>query len=300
MKTRILTGSFSLLWAIVLSFVALSCSDEQIGTIYEGESSFAFNSGVLNAELGASDMNQILVPISRGSFDESMAELKLEFENAQGEWVDSDPEGLFSLVAKRVLFADGSYSANAQIHYSDLNKLGIGKKYRMRLTILGELSPSQRGSVVITASRKLTFTLLGKCEWTDVCLFDGTYSADIYKAEEAAIYRVSDPYSEGLVAEEYADAGWMGTPSEFVQFQVLDDGSIVYEPFCTGMKVQGRYLAWAYYPGEYQWGKDFSSFNSRNRQLSEKVFQLYPVYCLPDFQYGFLNEGAYPLTIVLP
>ena len=66
------------------------------------------------------------------------------------------------------------------------------------------------------------------------------------------------------------------------------------------MKVQGRYLAWAYYPGEYQWGKDFSSFNSRNRQLSEKVFQLYPVYCLPDFQYGFLNEGAYPLTIVLP
>ena len=296
MKTRILTGSVSLIGTIVLSFMALSCSDEQIGTIYEGESSFAFNSSVLNAELEASDMNQILVPVSRGSLGESMTELKLEFENAQGEWVESDPDGLFSLVAKRILFADGMYTANAQIHY----EFRIGKKYRMRLTILGELSPSQRGSVVITATRKLTFKHLGKCEWTDICLFDGTYTADIYKAEEAAIYRVSDPYSEGLVAEEYADAGWMGTPSEFVQFQVLDDGSIVYEPFCTGMKVQGKYLAWAYYPGEYQWGKDFSSFNSRNRQLSQNVFQLYPVYCLPDFQYGFLNEGAYPLTIVIP
>ena len=300
MKTRILTGSVSLIWTIVLSFMALSCSDKQIGTIYEGESYFAFNSSVLNAELEASDMNQILVPVSRGSLGESMTELKLEFENAQGEWVESDPDGLFSLVAKRILFADGRDSANAQSHDSDVNKLGSGKEYRMGLTVLGELSSSQRGSVVITATRKLTFKHLGKCEWTDICLFTGTYTADIYKAEEAAIYRVSDPYSEGLVAEEYADAGWMGTPSEFVQFQVLDDGSIVYEPFCTGMRVQGKYLAWAYYPGEYQWGKDFSSFNSRNRQLSQNVFQLYPVYCLPDFQYGFLNEGAYPPTIVIP
>ena len=66
------------------------------------------------------------------------------------------------------------------------------------------------------------------------------------------------------------------------------------------MKVQGKYLAYAYYPSEYQWGKDFSQYASENRRISEKELQLYPVYCLPDFQYGFLNDGAYRLTVTLP
>ena len=72
-----------------------------------------------------------------------------------------------------------------------------------------------------------------------------------------------------------------------------------YSPFKTGMLVNGLYMAYAYYPGEYQWGKDFSDFNKENKKISDTEFQLYPVYCLPDYQYGFLNEGAYKLTITM-
>ncbi|MFR0773746.1 MAG: hypothetical protein ACLSH3_08095 [Alistipes finegoldii] len=73
----------------------------------------------------------------------------------------------------------------------------------------------------------------------------------------------------------------MGTPSAYVQFAVDAKGQITYEPFCTGMMVNAKYTAYAYYPGEYIWGKDFSDYNKENKKLSDKVLQLYPVYCLP-------------------
>lgn len=302
MKIRTLISSVSS--SLLALLLCLSCSKDQVSTVYEGVSGLAFGSSVLNAELSAEDANQILVPVYRGTEDVFQADLSLEFEttgeSGETEWVDSDPAGIFSLIARRVLFADGSRVAYAQIRFNDIDKLGIDTKYRMRLSIKDNLSPSEKGSVVITAKRKLNFKYLGKCTWTDRCLFDGSYSSDVYKAEEADIYRVMDPYSEGLTAEEYAENGWAGTPSEYVQLAVRADGSIYYEPFCTGMKVQGKYLAYAYYPSEYQWGKDFSQYASENRRISEKELQLYPVYCLPDFQYGFLNDGAYKLTVTLP
>ncbi len=295
MKTRTLIFSIS---ALLLCCTA--CTDKQLGAQYDGEAGLAFASSVLNVEVSEEDGGQILVPVSRGSLSVEQAELSLEFENADSVWVDKDPAGLFSLVAKRVLFMDGSYTAYAQIHFTGLDDMGIGTKYRMRLNIGGNLSPSGRGSVIITASRKLTFDYLGKCSWQDICLFDNTYQADIYRAREAEIYRVADPYSEGLVAEEFAQNGWMGTPDEFVQFSVRSDGSVYYEPFCIGMNVQGKYPAYAYYPSEYLWGKDFSMYDAQNRKISDKEIQLYPVYCLPSMSYGFLNDGAYPITITLP
>ena len=40
---------------------------------------------------------------------------------------------------------------------------------------------------------------------------------DIYKAAEADIYRVMDPYTKGLIAEEYAANGFMDTPPAYVE-----------------------------------------------------------------------------------
>ncbi len=290
----------TLIFSISALLLCSACTDSQMGTEYSGQAGLAFASSVINAEVGEEDGGQILVPINRGGMAVEQAELSLEFEDGNSQWVEKDPAGIFSLVAKRVLFMDGSYTAYAQIHFTDLDQMGIGTKYRMRLSINGSLSPSGRGSVIVTASRKLTFDYLGKCSWLDICLFEKSYQADIYRAREAEIYRVADPYSEGLVAEEYAQNGWMGTPDEFVQFSVKSDGSVYYEPFCTGMNVQGKYPAYGYYPTEYIWGKDFSMYAERNRKISDREIQLYPVYCLPAMSYGFLNDGAYPVTVTLP
>lgn len=198
------------------------------------------------------------------------------------------------------MFPDEAVEANAIIRFSDIAKMGIMDRYKMRLTIKDQLSPSNRNQVIVTVNRKLTFDYLGKCTYSDSCIFDHSYQADIYRAQEAEIYRVMDPYTEGLVKEEYAENGWMGKVPNYIQFSVDADGYIYYEPFTTGMLLNGLYMAWAYFPGEYQWGKDFSSYNSLNKKIDDKTLKLYPVYCLPDYQYGFLNDGVYPLTITLP
>lgn len=293
----------TLLFAASL-FLICGCDDENIGTTYGGDNfGFAFVSSVVNAEISAADNNQIVIPVTRGDFNSTLAKISFEYDASDGDsdtqWVDSDPSGVFSLLTTNLMFTDNSYTANAIIRFSDIDKLGLTDKYRMRLTIKDGLSPSGRGEVVVTVNRKLTFEYYGDADFMDACIFNDSYNVKVQKAAEADVYRVMDPYSEGLVAEDYANNGWVGSVPEYFQFRVDADGYIFYDPFPTGMLVNGKYLAYAYYPSEYQWGKDFSIYNEKNRRLSEKVFQLYPVYCLPSYQYGFLNDGAYPLTITM-
>lgn len=289
-----------------LCTVFVSCSEDNIGAIYDGteNAGFAFGSLVLNIEAAPEDGNEILIPVYRSNTKVNMAEISFAYDCSESsssdpDWKEADPNGIFSLTTKRVIFPDNSYTAYARVRYKDISDLDPLGKYRMKLKINSQLSPSKKGEVVITAGRKLTFVKLGKCMWHDACLFDNAYETEIYKAQEGEIYRVMDPYTKGLIAEEYADAGWMLSPPEYVQFMCDENGFITYEPFKTGMMLNGLYMAYAYYPGEYQWGRDFSDFNKENKKISDTEYQLYPVYCLPDYQYGFLNDGAYKLTITL-
>lgn len=288
----------------VLSVLALwSCDQQVMKTVYGGDSGFAFAAPVMNVEAEAEDNGQIIVPVFRGALDDlDIAIVQCEYDvseegSSEPQWSDTCPDGMFSLLSPRILFADRQYSSNAYIRYGNIDKLGIGKKYRLKLTLIGLLSPSNISSVVVTISRKLTFESLGECEYFDECIFEKAYRTTIYKAKEADIYRVMEPYTTGLIAEEYADAGWLGSPDPYIQFSVDKDESISFEPFNTGMLVNGKYAAYCYYPSEYLWGKDFSDYDKENIRISEKEFQLCAVYCLPSFQYGFLNEGVYKINI---
>lgn len=292
--------------ATICCICCAACTDKNIGTLYEenGDGGFAFASQVLNIEAVPEDGNEILVPVYRTNTTINMAEISFQYDvaeisSSEPEWKESDPNSLFSLTTQRVIFPDGMLTAYARVRYTDITDLSPTGKYRMKLKIKDRLTPSGRDEIIITAGRKLTFEFVGKCDWLDRCLFDKAYEAELYKAREGEIYRVMDPYTTGLVAEDYAAEGWMQSPPEYVQFICDEEGYITYEPFKTGMLVNGKYMSYAYYPGEYKWGKDFSDFNKENRKISDTEFQLYPVYCLPDYQYGFLNEGAYQLTITL-
>lgn len=291
--------------AALLAACTVSCKKAE-GPVYSESTGFAFAANVLNAEVTKEDEGKLLVPVYRGTFDHNSAAITFDYDSspegsAKPDWTPTDPEEVFSLVSKKVSFADGVNTAYAQIRFGDVEKLGITRKYRMRLSIASELSPSLRDTVVITVSRKLTFKKYGDCTYKDECIFDNSYKTEIFKAEEAEIYRITDPYKEGLIAEEYAAGGLMGDTPDYVQFSVGSDGHINYSEFQTGMLVPtgsgNNCMAWVYYPGTYKWGKDFSEYDELNQKLSDKHFQLYGVYCLPDFQYGFLNEGIYKIDI---
>lgn len=290
--------------------VAASCTDKNIGPVYEGEGGFGFASQVLNVEAAPEDGNMIKVPVHRSGGDVNMAEIGFEYDvsgnlSGEPEWVAADPSSMFSLTTARVIFPDGINTSYAQIRYTDISALSPTGKYRMRLTIKGGLTPSGRKSVIVTVGRRLTFELVGKCDFHDSCIFLETYETEIYKAKEADIYRVMDPYSEGFVAEEYVADGLVQGPPDYIQFLCDDAGNITYEPFKTGMLVpvgnEGCFMTYGYYPTDYltTWGADFSQYAKENRKLSDTVFQLCPIYCLPDFRHGYLDPGYFYMTITL-
>ena len=286
---------------IAVFSLAASCSQENPGACYEGEDGFAFGAPVLNVEVRSEDGGLLLVPVYRSGFSVTSAAVTCSFETGEGL---ADASAHFRLMTPNVLFADGKYESAVQIRVVNPDQLSSDRKYRFILTITDPVSPAGHASVTVTAQRKLTFERLGRCTFFDRCLFDNAYETDLYKALEADIFRVMDPYTEGLIAEEYAASGFMDTPPEYLEFKVEADGRITFAPFFTGMTVYdpsrtAKHMAWGYYPSQYTWGRDFSDFDKENRRLSEKEFQLCPVYCLPTYYHGFLNDGAYLLTITL-
>lgn len=288
---------FRLIVSAAALLCAAGCDTEQIGALYSGPAGFSFASGVMNVEVTEEDQGQILIPVYRGDLDSNGASVSFSYDiSAPGSdepvWVQADPDGLFSLTSKNVIFADGLNTAYAQIRLADINRMGVTDKYKMKLTIMEGLSPSEKGEVVVTVSRKLTFRKYGDCTYFDEMVFEKAYRSEIYKAEEGDIYRVTDPYKEGLIAEDYAAEGWMGATPEYVQFICDSNGRITFQEFQVGMLVNATHMAWAYYPSTYKWGKDFSDFDAQNKKLSDKHFQLCAVYCLPTFKYGFLNDGT--------
>ena len=190
--------------AVAALAAASGCSDDVQKTTYSGSSGFGFAASVLNVEVGSANANQILVPIYRGSEDAQIAELKFEYDISKAGasepyWSDADPAGIFSLTTQRVIFADGAKVAYAQVRFTNLDLLGITTKYKMRLTIKDSLSPSKRSQVTMSVSRQLTFDYLGKCDYRDACVFDGTYKAEDSTESSIAIAPAHAVMLEGVI-----------------------------------------------------------------------------------------------------
>lgn len=284
--------------------LAVACDRDCNGPLYDGESGYAFASSVLYAEVSMEDKGVLEIPVYRGKDGgATQAAISFQFDSAPSDasepvWVDADPKGVFSLLTPKVTFAENSCEAKVRVRFGDTGNLRVSDKYRLKLSIDDGVSPSGRSSVVVTVTKKLVFEKYGDCTYYDECIFEKPYETEIYKAQGEEIYRVMDPYREGLIAEEYAAEGWMGTPPDYVQFTCEGD-RILFKEFPTGMLFNKVHMAYAYYPSDYLWGRDFSKYDSKCRKLGDKHFQLYAVYCLPSFQYGYMNDGIYMIDIIV-
>ncbi|MBP5398247.1 MAG: hypothetical protein J6Y32_06465 [Bacteroidales bacterium] len=291
----------------------LSCNKANVGPLFPSDGaeiiSCGFASSVLRANVSAEDEGVLRVPLYRDGSGIFSQKVRLRFDPTgtgsapDDQWVDVDPDGVFSLSTRNVIFSRDALSAAAVISFTDVAQIRPGRKYVMRLELEGSEKGLQYRTITITVRRKLTFVKYADCSFKDECLFEAAYDCVLFKAEEAQVYRVMDPYTEGLEKEGYVAAGYSRNPPDYLEFMVDDSGLITYEPFYTGMLVPtpaGTLVgAYGYWPGDYKWGKDFSSYIPLNRRSSETQFILWPVYCLPDYSHGFLNEGAYQITITL-
>ena len=289
---------------LLAALLAASCDKGEVGALYEGDNGYAFASSVLYAEVSADDAGILEIPVYRG--EQGTAEhafIDFHYDSAPSDasepvWVEDDPHGIFSLLTPTVTFAENSCEAIVRVRFGNTDKLRTSGKYRMKLDIMGDVSPSQRSSVIVTVTKKLVFDKYGDCTYFDECIFEKAYETEIYKAQGEEIYRVMDPYRQGLVEEEYAAEGWMGAPPDYVEFTCEGD-HIIFTEFPTGMLFNKTHMAYAYYPSDYIWGRDFSKYDAQNKKLNDKHFQLYAVYCLPTFQYGYMNDGIYMIDIVV-
>ncbi len=297
-RTKILKATLLILSTLGM----ISCDKGNEGALYEGESGFAFASSVLYAEVSSDNKGTLEIPIYRGAdgtAEQALVSFKYDTASqdaADPVWEDADPDGVFSLISPKVTFAENSCSASVRLWFKGVDKLKTSEKYRMKLEILDGVSPSGRSSITVTVTKKLVFEKYGDCTYFDECIFEKAYETEIYKAEGEEIYRVMDPYREGLIAEEYAANGWMGSTPDYVEFQ-CSGNRIVFKEFATGMLFNAKYMAYAYFPSDYLWGRDFSKYDAQNLKLDDKHFQLYAVYCLPEFQYGYMNDGIYKIDI---
>lgn len=184
-----------------------------------------------------------------------------------------------------------------------MTQLLPGNSYIMRLKLVGQEKSLQKHQITLNVKRKLVFEKYGDCTYQDSCIFDKPYPCELYKAVDAEVYRVMDPYSKPLADEGYTEAGLTMAPPDYVEFMVDEDNRITFSPYYTGMLVPlrdntGRAVgAYGYYPGDYKWGADFSEYNQYCKRVSDTQFEFYAVYCLPDFQFGYLDRGVFKVTI---
>ncbi|MCI2083149.1 MAG: hypothetical protein LKK19_03190 [Bacteroidales bacterium] len=296
MKKRFIFLFFTVL-TTVLPVLFSGCSRDIKGTLYSGEGGFGFSSSVLNVESTAEDDGKILVPVYRSTLDGGN-EVRIGFafyNNDTKEYQTSDPDNNFSLTTSKVVFADDSYESHAQIRFADLSAMGISEKHRMKLTILGDVGPAGDSVVTITVNRKLTFDYLGEGLYHDEFLFYDSYPVDIYSAREAEIIRIMDPYTEGLVKEEYVANGCSYTPDSYVDIFTNSDSTVYFAPIAIGFLYEGTRKVYAYYPGDYT-ELDYTSYSKDSRWTDSKTINLSPIYAVPD--YGHFD--VFPITIDLP
>ncbi len=303
-----------LLSGLLLLLCLSACDKANRGPLFTASGpaaeSCGFASSVLRVSVSGEDEGFIRVPVYRNGTGLKSLKLGIAFDPAgtgsspDEDWVDTDPNGVFSLTTKNLIFSGDNLISYALVSFTDIAKVHPGRKYVMRLELEGQEKSLQYQRITLTVRRKLTFVKYADCLFSDTCLFEESYECELFKAEEAEVYRLMDPYTEGLEKEGYTENGLTRNPPDYIEFMVDGTGLITYDPFYTGMLVptpSGALAgAYGYWPGDYIWGKDFSSYNSLNRRVSDKQFVLWPVYCLPDFNHGFLNDGVYQMTITLP
>lgn len=273
--------------ALTAAISVLSGCDQNVdGTLFDesNKTGFSFAGTVLYMETSAEDDGILRIPIYRVASSGNTVNISFEVFNADSnKYLDSDPTRLLRLATSRVMFADGQNTSYVQVTYSSLEALGLTTKHQFRLNITDDMYPGGVKSVAVTVNRKLTYELLGKGTCFDEFLFYETYTVDIYKAAEAKVYRVMDPFSEGLAAEDYVAGGWYCTPSAYVQIDERADGTLHFDEFRNGMFFQKRYYVYGIHPDDRTENTDVDLTKFVSRWTGEKQMTLYPFYYIKNY-----------------
>ena len=175
--------------------------------------------------------------------------------------VDAEYADLFTIPSS-VTFADGETSTSLVITF-DPAKLTYGTKYPISLQIASDLITDYgRDLIAITLDYPEPFISLGKGTFSDAWNFENTYQVEVAQNSlNPNVFRLMDPYSEGIKAEGMPT---QGGPSEYIEFRILKKGEklngieitrddlIYFKRFNTGYFSSSNGEETAIHPGEFQ------------------------------------------------
>lgn len=189
--------------------------------------------------------------------------------------------GSFFTIPTSVSFAQGVDKAVLSISYNP-ESLEYDAYSEIKLTIGDESATTPYGMAqyVFKAGIPAPWTSLGKATFSDAFLFANKYSVELQRNDlNPSLYRLVDPYSEGLTKESFTSNG---DQSLYVEFTLLKPGDkigdvtitmedLVYFPYyCTGFfNTSNDYNTNvdAHHPS------DFSSLNSEAAWTFNRVLQ---------------------------
>ena len=181
------------------------------------------------------------------------------------------------IAPQSVTFKAGETQTDYTIKF---NNLVVGETYKVDLEIDSALyaSPGAKFKSSITIKLNYTWISLGKGGFEDNFWIGGPFEVEILQAEGFPIYRVMHPYDEGyavgLAAGDF-EAKEVGKPTEYIEFEVDEDGLVYYDIFPVGYLYEGEDMVYAYPPQAAGLAPD------HNCQISEGVFQMAPYYYIP-------------------
>lgn len=176
-----------------------------------------------------------------------------------------------------------------------------GVEYGISLLLSDDDNLSSYGapSYEFTAMIDPWIDMEGEGTFEDYLLFAETYKVKIRRhVNNPNMYRVVDPWSEGLAAEGYVESGMVASSyTENFDFEVdPETGLVTFSDllYPLNLSSQGLGALTMYHPGRFR-----DTDVSYNCQLMEGVFQIAPIILDPNF-YGFDNHATPTIYICLP
>lgn len=162
-------------------------------------------------------VSQVSIPVTR---TENTKAEKLLIHAVTSDSIVSFPDTIIS-------FAAGEAQKEFVVKLS--RDLKIGETVNAKLSFDSTyVSRTSVCSTSVTISKDYNWVDLGTGKFADYWMFENTYDANIQQAEQNPnLFRVVDPYSQGLDEEGYTPDYVKAGPCSYIQFEVLKKGDVL-------------------------------------------------------------------------
>ncbi len=199
----------------------------------------------VNAQVYFPTTNGATVDLSKDKTSFDVTLMRAKTDEAITVPITATGGGSFFTIPTSVSFAQGVDKAVLSISYNP-ESLEYDAYSEIKLTIGDESATTPYGMAqyVFKAGIPAPWTSLGKATFSDAFLFANKYSVELQRNDlNPSLYRLVDPYSEGLTKEGFTSNG---DQSPYVEFTLLKPGDkigdvtitmedLVYFPYyCTG------------------------------------------------------------------